>query len=69
MKRKPMKPVKAFGPFNHSELCRLFVAANCPVGVECEHGVDVCPICDPCNCDLTEIREIRPKARKVKPHA
>jgi hypothetical protein len=40
----------------HHKLCRLVVAARCPVSIECEHGHDVCPICDPCNCsDLTRI--------------
>lgn len=24
---------------------------TCPVAVECEHGFDVCPTCDPCTCD------------------
>lgn len=22
----------------------------CPVGIECDHGYDVCPVCDPCTC-------------------
>ena len=33
---------------HHSE-CR-FLKASKGVPVECEHGYDVCPICDPCNC-------------------
>ena len=33
---------------HHSE-CR-FLKASKGVPVECEHGYDVFPICDPCNC-------------------
>ena len=36
---------------NHSEDCKFRRAATCSVGIECEHGYDVCPICDPCTCD------------------
>lgn len=34
----------------HAADCRFRVAAACAVGVECEHGYDVCPTCDPCTC-------------------
>ena len=34
----------------HAEDCQFRRAATCPVGIECEHGYDVCPICDPCTC-------------------
>lgn len=34
----------------HKEGCRFRAAMTCPVGIECEHGHDVCPICDPCTC-------------------
>lgn len=30
--------------------CRFRVSATCPVPVECDHGYDVCPECDPCTC-------------------
>lgn len=30
--------------------CRLYKAANCGTPIECEHGYDVCPMCDPCTC-------------------
>lgn len=34
----------------HSRTCRYLIAALCPVGIACDHGFDVCPICDPCTC-------------------
>lgn len=35
---------------NHDNLCKFRRAATGPVGIECEHGRDVCPKCDPCTC-------------------
>lgn len=34
----------------HSPDCRFSKSVLCPVAIECEHGYDVCPICDACNC-------------------
>ena len=34
----------------HRPQCKFLKAACCPVGIECEHGRDVCPLCDPCEC-------------------
>lgn len=34
----------------HKEDCPFRRAMTCPVGIECEHGREVCPICDPCTC-------------------
>lgn len=34
----------------HEPDCLYRKSVTCPVGVECEHGYDVCPICDPCTC-------------------
>jgi hypothetical protein len=34
----------------HNEKC-LFRLSTCGVAVECEHGYDVCPECDPCTCE------------------
>ena len=34
----------------HKKDCKFRKAATCAVGIECDHGYDVCPICDPCNC-------------------
>ena len=31
---------------DHAEGCRYRKAALCPVGIECEHGLEVCPTCD-----------------------
>lgn len=36
---------------NHNHDCKFMRSATCPVPIECEHGRDVCPICDPCDCD------------------
>lgn len=34
----------------HAEGCRFRTAATCAVPIECDHGRDVCPVCDPCTC-------------------
>lgn len=34
----------------HDKGCKFRFSATCAVPVECEHGYDVCPICDPCTC-------------------
>lgn len=49
-------PDRGFAP-GHSEDCLLFRAANCAVPIECEHGHDVCPFCDPCTCGANSIEE------------
>lgn len=35
---------------NHQPGCKLRRAIECPVAIECSHGYDVCPTCDPCTC-------------------
>lgn len=35
---------------DHAEDCKYRRAVACAVAVECDHGLDVCPICDPCTC-------------------
>lgn len=30
--------------------CPMHRAMTCAVAIECEHGYDVCPKCDPCTC-------------------
>lgn len=35
----------------HKEDCLYRVSATCVVPIECDHGADVCPICDPCTCN------------------
>lgn len=42
-RREPVKP-------QHDPKCRFHIAATCAGAVECEHGFDVCPKCDPCTC-------------------
>lgn len=36
---------------DHREGCAFRRAATCAVGIECPHGRDVCPTCDPCTCE------------------
>jgi len=38
----------------HRAKCGMRVAALGAVAVECPHGFDCCPECDPCTCDLSE---------------
>jgi hypothetical protein len=45
-----LKEPKIADVFEHEPDCKLYHALNCPVAIECEHGYDVCLICDPCNC-------------------
>lgn len=40
----------------HQRGCPFRVAAAKPVGVQCHHGRDVCPECDPCPCPGVEPR-------------
>lgn len=35
----------------HHPKCRYAIAMRSPVGIECIHGFDVCPNCDPCTCE------------------
>ena len=35
---------------NHKPTCKFRKAIACRVPIECKHGYDVCPICDPCTC-------------------
>lgn len=39
---------------NHDPDCKFRRAVACPAAIECEHGRDVCPICDPCTCGVEE---------------
>jgi hypothetical protein len=34
----------------HAEGCPYRTAATCAVAIACDHGFDVCPVCDPCAC-------------------
>lgn len=38
----------------HVEGCKFRAAVACPVAIECDHGFDVCPECDPCTCPRAE---------------
>jgi hypothetical protein len=49
-------------PFKHSEDCKLRKAMNRITLIECAHGHDVCPICDPCTCDpLKQMPTVTPR--------
>lgn len=39
---------------DHHPDCKLRIAATCAVAIECDHGYDVCPTCDPCTCPRVE---------------
>lgn len=41
----------------HSSECRFRISATCAIPIECEHGYDVCPICDVCNCGAGVVEE------------
>jgi hypothetical protein len=34
----------------HARKCPERLARECAAPIECEHGFDVCPTCDPCTC-------------------
>lgn len=34
----------------HAEGCKFRRSATCAIPIECDHGRDVCPECDPCTC-------------------
>jgi hypothetical protein len=38
----------------HSKECRFRRAAELSVEFECEHGLQACPECDPCDCGVGE---------------
>lgn len=42
--------------YSHERGCPHLVAATCAVPIECEHGRDVCPTCDPCTCSRIRAR-------------
>ncbi len=37
----------------HKDDCKFKKALLCRVGIECDHGYDVCPECDPCSCGFS----------------
>jgi hypothetical protein len=39
----------------HEETCRFRFAVVCAVGIACQHGHEVCPICDTCTCASIEV--------------
>jgi len=49
--RLPGAPCRCTYEAEHDPGCPFRRAATCPVGIECDHGHDVCPVCDPCTCE------------------
>lgn len=39
----------------HSADCPFRLASTGGIGIACDHGRDVCPICDACNCASREL--------------
>lgn len=35
----------------HKPTCRFLISVAGAAAIECEHGFDSCPTCDPCTCD------------------
>lgn len=35
----------------HKHDCKYLRSKTCAVPIACEHGHDVCPICDVCDCE------------------
>lgn len=42
---------------SHDDGCKFRLSATCAIPIECEHGYDVCPTCDPCTCSAATIRK------------
>jgi hypothetical protein len=42
----------------HSDGCRFRRAASLSFELECEHGLQACPICDSCDCGAGENRGV-----------
>ena len=50
-KKQPQINKKKVKKLPHKKNCPYYRAMTCAVGIECAHGYDVCPMCDPCTCD------------------
>lgn len=51
------EPRRLFHGIKHKEDCPYQKAMSNPVGIECKHGYDVCPECDPCTCKQDNARK------------
>jgi len=47
----------------HRRDCEFRRTAIAGLSYECEHGHHVCPICDPCTCDDSQIALLPPVTR------
>jgi len=45
--------------WDHGPECKFRRSAECAVAIECPHGHDVCPECDPCTCQTKRPCRIR----------
>ncbi len=41
----------------HKQGCRYLKSLSCWIAIECEHGLEVCPTCDPCTCGARSVSE------------
>ncbi len=57
--RRGRGKMMSIDPNDHVRRCRFRIAATCAAAIECEHGFDVCPTCDPCTC--SRFRRRRPR--------
>jgi hypothetical protein len=55
----------------HKRDCRYRFALTCAIPIECDHGLDTCPICDPCTCTtkldgfISEYEQYRKKTLEI----
>lgn len=61
LRAEDLAPVLSAG---HAEACEFFIAETCAIAIECEHGYDVCPTCDPCTCGRKSIHLASPSEGK-----
>lgn len=50
---------------DHVPDCKYRLAVCCAVGIECEHGYDVCPTCDPCTCKTKTKPDYGPHKKEI----
>lgn len=60
---KPGSRAKLAPPGQHQPRCRFRIAHLGAAGIECQHGFDACPVCDPCTCDGRKAPKVEPPKR------
>lgn len=56
-KTDPLYNAVVAGEEHHAEGCPQWRAMCCTTPIECPHGYDVCPVCDPCTCGPAILNE------------